>query len=95
MSVRPFVVVDGSSYLFRAYHAGGRTGLRLTSSKGEPTGAIHIVLNMLYSLLDEYEPEHIAVVFDAPGKTFRDEKYPQYKADRAPMASDLRVPEIS
>ena len=90
MSTRPFVVVDGSSYLFRAYHAGGRTGLRLTSSKGEPTGAIHIVLNMLYSLLDEYEPEHIAVVFDAPGKTFRDDLYADYKANRPPMPEDLR-----
>ena len=64
---RPFVLVDGSSYLYRAYHALPA----FTSSKGEPTGAVLGVLNMLYKLLDDFEPERIAVIFDAPGKTFR------------------------
>jgi DNA polymerase-1 len=90
MGDKPFILVDGSTYLFRAYHAGLRAGLRLNSSQGEPTGAIHVVLNMLYSLLDEYEPERIAVVFDAPGKTFRDDLYADYKANRPPMPEDLR-----
>ena len=90
MGDKPFVLVDGSTYLFRAYHAGLRAGLRLNSSQGEPTGAIHVVLNMLYSLLDEYQPERIAVVFDAPGKTFRDDLYAEYKANRPPMPEDLR-----
>ncbi|TDJ46068.1 MAG: DNA polymerase I [Gammaproteobacteria bacterium] len=90
MRDKPFILVDGSTYLFRAYHAGLRAGLRLNSSQGEPTGAIHVVLNMLYSLLDEYQPERIAVVFDAPGKTFRDDLYAEYKANRPPMPEDLR-----
>ncbi len=90
MGDKPFILVDGSTYLFRAYHAGLRAGLRLNSSQGEPTGAIHVVLNMLYSLLDEYQPERIAVVFDAPGKTFRDDLYAEYKANRPPMPEDLR-----
>ena len=83
---KPLVLVDGSSYLFRAYHALPP----LSSSRGEPTGAILGVLNMLYKLLDEYAPEHVAVVFDAPGKTFRDELFEQYKAHRPPMPDDLR-----
>ena len=90
MGDKPFVLVDGSTYLFRAYHAGLSAGFQLSSSRGEPTGAIHVVLNMLYSLLDEYEPELIAVVFDAPGKTFRDDLYADYKANRPPMPEDLR-----
>ncbi len=90
MGDKPFVLVDGSTYLFRAYHAGLRAGFQLSSSRGEPTGAIHVVLNMLYALLDEYEPELIAVVFDAPGKTFRDDLYADYKANRPPMPEDLR-----
>ena len=81
-----FIVVDGSSYLFRAYHALPN----LTSSKGEPTGAIFGVLNMLNKLLDEYNPQKIAIVFDTPGKTFRDEIYNKYKANRPPMPDDLR-----
>ena len=86
MADKPFVVVDGSSYLFRAYHA-----IRdLSSSKGEPTNAIFGVLNMLFSLLDKYEPKHVAVVFDAPGKTFRDDLFADYKANRPPMPDDLR-----
>ncbi|MET0009484.1 MAG: 5'-3' exonuclease H3TH domain-containing protein, partial [Candidatus Thiodiazotropha sp. 6PLUC4] len=82
----PFVLVDGSSYLFRAYHALPE----LSNSKGEPTGAIVGVLNMLRRLFNDYRPEHIAVVFDAPGGSFRNEIYPEYKANRPPMPEDLR-----
>lgn len=87
MPARPLVLVDGSSYLFRAFHALPP----FTTSAGEPTGAIFGVLNMLYKLLDDYKPEHVAVVFDAPGKTFRDDLYAAYKANRPPMPDDLRV----
>ncbi len=80
------VLIDGSSYLFRAFHALPP----LTNSQGEPTGAIHGVLNMLTKLIRETEPEHIAFVFDASGKTFRDDIYPEYKANRPPMPDDLR-----
>ncbi len=83
---KPLVLVDGSSYLFRAFHALPP----LTNSHGEPTGAMHGVLNMLDKLRKDYDPEHMAVVFDAPGKTFRDEMYPEYKANRPPMPDDLR-----
>ncbi len=83
---KPFILVDGSSYLFRAYHALPP----LTNSKGEPTGAIVGVLNMLRRLLDEYQPEHMAVVFDAPGGSFRNQIYSEYKANRPPMPDDLR-----
>jgi len=82
----PFILVDGSSYLFRAYHALPP----LTNSQGEATGAIVGVVNMLRKLLQEYHPEHIAVVFDAPGGTFRNELYEAYKAHRPPMPDDLR-----
>ena len=85
-SKKLFIVVDGSSYLFRAYHALPN----LTSSKGEPSGAIFGVLNMLNKLLDEYQPQKIAVVFDTPGKTFRNDIYAKYKANRPPMPEDLR-----
>ncbi|MDH3417961.1 MAG: DNA polymerase I [Gammaproteobacteria bacterium] len=85
---KPLVLVDGSSYLFRAFHATQRADLR--TSSGEPTGAIMVVLNMLYKLLDDYAPEHVAVVFDAPGKTFRDDLYADYKGNRPPMPDDLR-----
>ena len=82
----PFVLVDGSSYLFRAFHAPPH----LTNSKGEPTGAIYGVVNMLRSLLKRYKPENMAVVFDAKGKTFRSDIYAEYKAHRPPMPDDLR-----
>jgi len=82
----PFVLVDGSSYLFRAYHALPK----LTNSKGEATGALVGVLGMLRKLIEDCEPEYVAVVFDAPGKTFRDDIYPEYKANRPPMPEDLR-----
>src|SRR5262245_54332553 len=80
------VLVDGSSYLYRAFHALPP----LTNSRGEPTGALHGVLNMLIKFLKEYKPTHIAVVFDASGRTFRDDLFEQYKANRAPMPDDLR-----
>ena len=83
----PFILVDGSSYLFRAFHALPP----LTNSKGEPTGAVVGVVNMLRKLLQEYQPEHIAVVFDAPGGSFRNQLYSEYKAHRPPMPDDLRV----
>jgi len=83
---KPLVLVDGSSYLFRAFHALPP----LTNSHGKPTGAMHGVLNMLDKLRKDYAPEHMAVIFDAPGKTFRDAMYPQYKAHRPPMPDDLR-----
>ena len=90
MATKPLVLIDGSSYLFRAFYAALSSGAELSSSSGENTGAIHFVLNMLYKLVDDYEPEHIAVVFDAPGKTFRDDLYSEYKATRPPMPDDLR-----
>ncbi len=80
------VLVDGSSYLYRAFHAMPS----LTNSKGEPTGAVYGVTNMLRRLLKDYDPAHVAVVFDAKGKTFRDEMYPEYKANRPPMPNELR-----
>ena len=83
----PFVLVDGSSYLYRAFYA-----LRnMSNSKGEPTNAIYGVISMLKSLMKDYQPSHIVVVFDAKGKTFRDDMYSQYKANRASMPDQLRV----
>jgi len=82
----PLILVDGSSYLYRAYHAFPP----LTNSAGEPTGAMYGVLNMLKSLLTQYKPSHVAVVFDAKGKTFRDELFEHYKSHRPPMPDDLR-----
>ncbi|HEY2966827.1 MAG TPA: DNA polymerase I [Casimicrobiaceae bacterium] len=79
------VLVDGSSYLYRAFHA--LPDLR--TSRGEPTGAIRGVIAMLRRLVEDGNPEYFAVVFDAPGKTFRDDWYPQYKANRSPMPDDL------
>lgn len=84
---KPFILVDGSSYLFRAYHAPPH----LSNKEGEPTGAIYGVVNMLRSLIKQYEPSHMAVVFDAKGKTFRNDMYEEYKANRPPMPDDLRV----
>ncbi len=83
----PLILVDGSSYLYRAYHAFPP----LTNSAGEPTGAMYGVLNMLKSLLVQYQPSHVAVVFDAKGKTFRDELFENYKSHRPPMPDDLRA----
>ena len=85
---RPLLVlVDGSSYLYRAFY-----GLPpLTSPDGEPTGAVYGVANMLKKLVAEQQPAHVAVVFDASGKTFRDELFEEYKANRPPMPDDLQV----
>ncbi|NIF50253.1 DNA polymerase I [Enterobacter sp. Ap-1006] len=83
----PLILVDGSSYLYRAYHAFPP----LTNSRGEPTGAMYGVLNMLRSLILQYQPTHAAVVFDAKGKTFRDELFEDYKSHRPPMPDDLRA----
>ena len=80
------VLVDGSSYVYRAFHALPP----LTNSRGEPTGAVHGVLNMLVKFVKDYQPKRIAVVFDAPGKTFRDDLFAEYKAHREPMPNDLR-----
>jgi len=87
MSDKQLVLVDGSSYLYRAYHALPK----LTNSAGEPTGAIHGVLNMLNKLQREHPTRHFVVIFDAPGKTFRDEMFDDYKANRPPMPDDLRL----
>jgi DNA polymerase-1 len=81
------LLVDGSSYLYRAFHALPP----LTNSQGEPTGAVLGVLNMLNKLMKEETPSRVAVVFDAPGRTFRDDLFDQYKAHRAPMPDDLRA----
>jgi DNA polymerase-1 len=82
---RTLVLVDGSSYLYRAYHALPP----LTNSRGEATGAVYGVTNMLRTLLREYEPRYVAVIFDARGRTFRDELFEHYKANRPPMPDDL------
>jgi len=86
MDRAPIILVDGSSYLYRAFHALPP----LTTSQGQPTGAVKGVLNMLKRLLKDYPESPMAVVFDAPGKTFRDELYSEYKAQRPPMPDDLR-----
>ncbi|PSU69078.1 DNA polymerase I [Photobacterium phosphoreum] len=82
----PLILIDGSSYLYRAYHAAPN----FTNSDGEPTGAIYGVVNMLRSMLRQFSTDRIAVIFDAKGKTFRDDIYPEYKANRPPMPEDLR-----
>ncbi|WP_075880633.1 DNA polymerase I [Vreelandella massiliensis] len=86
MARAPIVLVDGSSYLYRAFHALPP----LTTSQGQPTGAVKGVLNMLKRLIKDYPESPMAVVFDAPGKTFRDDIYEAYKAQRPPMPDDLR-----
>jgi DNA polymerase-1 len=83
----PFVMVDGSSYLYRAFHALPP----LSNTRGEPTGAVYGVVTMLLKLLKEHEPQYVAVLFDAAGKTFRDEIFEQYKAQRTPMPDELRA----
>ncbi|MBA2651546.1 MAG: DNA polymerase I [Tatlockia sp.] len=81
----PLILIDGSSYFFRAFHALPP----LTNSKGQPTGAVYGVANMVKRLIKDYQPNQIAVVFDAKGKTFRDDWYPEYKAHRPAMPTDL------
>ena len=83
----PFVLVDGSSYLYRAFFSPPH----LTNSAGEATGAVYGVVNMLKSLMRQFNPSHIVVVFDAKGKTFRDDMYSDYKANRPSMPDDLRI----
>ena len=85
-SKSPFILVDGSSYLFRAYHAMPD----MSNSKREPTGTIYGVVNMIRRLLKDYNPDYLAVVFDAKGKTFRNDMYKEYKANRPSMPDDLR-----
>jgi DNA polymerase-1 len=86
MTAPDLVLIDGSSYLYRAFHALPP----LSNSRGEPTGAVFGVLNMLSSFLNTFAPPRIAVVFDAPGRTFRDDLFAEYKAHRPPMPDDLR-----
>ena len=81
------ILVDGSSYLYRAFHAMPT----LSNSRGEPTGAVYGVINMLRKLVADHPTEHVAVVFDAPGKTFRDNLFAQYKANRESMPEELRA----
>jgi DNA polymerase-1 len=87
VDARTLVLIDGSSYLYRAFHALPP----LTNSRGEPTGAVLGVLNMLLRMQREQKPERVAVVFDAPGKTFRDDLFAEYKSHRPPMPDDLRA----
>ena len=87
MADKPLVLVDGSYYLFRAYHVPQLQ--QLTTSRDEPIGAIYGVMNMLHKLLKDYDPELFAVVFDAKGKSFRSDLYPEYKAHRPPVPDDL------
>jgi DNA polymerase-1 len=85
--IRPLILVDGSSYFYRAYHALPP----LTNTKGQPTGAIYGVAHMIKRLINDHQPQQMAVVFDAKGKTFRDDWYPAYKANRARMPEELSV----
>lgn len=84
----PLILVDGSSYLYRAFFASQQADLR--TSTGLPSGAVRVMANMMRSLRKQYPDCHVAVVFDAKGKTFRDDIYPEYKANRASMPDDLR-----
>ncbi len=85
----PLILVDGSSYLYRAFHV--RNLQELATSSGQPTGVVFGVVNMLKKLLSDEAPSHIAVVFDAKGKTFRHELYKEYKANRPPMPDELQA----
>jgi DNA polymerase-1 len=88
-SLSPLILVDGSSYLFRAYHVPYLQAL--STAEGQPTGAITGVLNMIRSLKKDYPNGNVVVIFDAKGKTFRNDLYPEYKANRPPMPDDLRT----
>lgn len=88
MSENTLYLVDGSAYLYRAHFVPALQ--RLKNHKGEPTGMIYGVINMINRMIKEYQPKYMAVVFDAPGKTFRHDMYDQYKATRPPMPDDLR-----
>jgi DNA polymerase-1 len=84
------VLVDASSYVYRAFHAAPAVA-RLSTSRGEPTGAVLVVINMLNKLIKDFQPQRIAVVFDAPGRTFRDQLFAEYKAHRPGMPEELRA----
>lgn len=87
--VAPLILVDGSSYLYRAFFASQQADLR--TSDGVPSGAVRVVTSMLRSLINQYPESRIAVIFDAKGKTFRDEIFAEYKSHRPPMPDDLRL----
>jgi DNA polymerase-1 len=88
---KTLLLIDGSSYLYRAFFAGGDSmSVNLPDGTVQKTGAIRILINMLSSLRKEVHAEYVACVFDAKGPTFRDAIYPEYKAQRAPMPDDLR-----
>ncbi len=87
MADKKLILIDGSYYLFRAYHVPQLQ--RLENASGEPTGAIFGVINMIKKILNEEQPDYFAIVFDAKGKTFRNDLYPEYKANRPPMPEDL------
>ena len=87
MKKYPLILIDGSSYLYRAFHALPS----LANAKGEPTGAIFGMINMIRKLLADYDPDYVAVVFDAKGKSFRHDIYPEYKANRPVMPLELQV----
>ncbi|MBQ0757746.1 MAG: DNA polymerase I [Amphritea sp.] len=85
----PIILVDGSSYLYRAFFASQQADMR--TSEGVPTGAVRLVTSMMRSLIKQYPDSPVAMIFDAKGKTFRDDIYPEYKAQRPPMPDDLRT----
>src|SRR6476620_11698825 len=94
MAAKPLVyLIDGSSQMYRAYHAPVRTaeGGLLRNAQGAPTNAVYIFVNMLRKLLNEHKPEYIAASFDLPGRTFRDDLVADYKANRTPMPDELAV----
>lgn len=85
----PVVLVDGSNFMYRAFHVPALA--RLSNSNGQPTGVLYGVINMIAKLYEAYKPDKMAVVFDAKGKTFRNDIFPEYKAHRPPMPDDLRA----
>src|SRR5213593_1693113 len=92
MAAKPIVyLIDGSSQMYRAYHAPVRTaeGGLLRNAKGQPTNAVYIFVTMLRKLLNEHKPQYIAASFDLPGRTFRDDLVSDYKANRTPMPDEL------
>src|SRR3954471_12419393 len=94
MADKPLLyLIDGSSQMYRAYHAPVRTadGGLLRNAKGQPTNAVYIFVTMLRKLLNEHQPEFIAASFDLPGRTFRDDLVTDYKANRTPMPDELAV----
>jgi len=87
---KPLILVDGSSYLYRAFHVDDKSRNPMQTADGKRTGAVRIVGNMLRKLVKDYDPEEMVVIFDAKGKTFRHDMYPEYKATRPPMPDELR-----